>query len=346
MYSGVATFLQFLTIECFLTMTTQWGCAPGPKSGNDQFDDSFDIHDSGRWGEGCSSFTRTAGVPLWTDSMYNNLDTNTRDTLPTVSLGSKSVPPSHRPVQKRAYKRACRRAIEHGYAWYHGQSLTVQDFPAYLVERCRPVDPKQNTSHLRPNQFHSPCNRLKIVQWNASGMSLVKQDDVIAWLLQQSVDIMIIAETRWQFTNDWKLGHWAIINGGDAATKGCGVMVLINTKRFASSDIGWTSILDGRILHVRIHQHTRPIDILACYQFVDDGPKKHWNHRQQFWQQLDNVLHKLPNRNMLILAGDFNCGVVPLKGQVGSATFQWRGAPHEGQRHRDTGTFMQIVNST
>ena len=53
-----------------------------------------------------------------------------------------------------------------------------------------------------PNHYHAPGNRLKVVQWNASGMSLVKQDDVISWLLQQSIDIMVIVETRWTFTNE------------------------------------------------------------------------------------------------------------------------------------------------
>ena len=295
-------------------------------------------------GEGGSPVTGATGVTMSSDDTFDHLATKQRDTLPPLSYGSKPVPPKYKPVQKRAYKCACRRALVHGFTWYRGRCPNVTDFPTYLVDLCR-VDKTANADQClsRPNHYHAPGNRLCVLQWNASGMSLLKQDDIIAWLLQQTVDIVVLVETRWRFTNTWKVGRWALIHGGDPDSRGSGVMVMVNAKRFNSNDIGWTDVVAGHILHVRIHQSARPIDILACYQHVDDGPKKRWNARQQFWTELDTILRQLPNRNLLLVAGDFNCGVVPLRGQVGTETFRWNGVLHAGQGHKDTGQFMNIL---
>ena len=192
------------------------------------------------------------------------------------------------------------------------------------------------------NKPHAPSKRLKIFQWNCSGLSLAKMDELCHWMTLQSLDIAILSETRWTFCNDWLQAHWAIIHSG-ASYKGSGVMVLVNRHLCKSDAITWTPIYDGHLLHVRLPGFERPVDIIACYQLMNDRTPARLRQRALIWTALDEYLQRLPNRNELAVVGDFNCGTIPLCGHTGPEHFKWDGHMHAGIRHPDTDRFMDII---
>jgi hypothetical protein len=85
--------------------------------------------------------------------------------------------------------------------------------------------------------------------------------------------------------------------------------------------------MDGRLLHVRIllepeGKHSTEqgsLDVIAVYQQAwDNDPAKHArSKRLSLLHELSCLLKRLPKRNMLALAGDFNTSLRPFDQYVG-----------------------------
>ena len=50
---------------------------------------------------------------------------------------------------------------------------------------------------------HQNNKFLRYLSWNGSGMSSHKLDEVKQWCLGQRIQVLILTETRWQFSNEW-----------------------------------------------------------------------------------------------------------------------------------------------
>ncbi|CAL1169052.1 unnamed protein product [Cladocopium goreaui] len=87
-------------------------------------------------GEGCRGTTTTTEADQWHSIFYDVAAKCGHP--PPVGDNTESPSLPYTSVQKRSYRRACRRAINTGYAHYHGQKLQVTDFPAALVQKLRP----------------------------------------------------------------------------------------------------------------------------------------------------------------------------------------------------------------
>ena len=80
-------------------------------------------------------------------------------------------------------------------------------------------------------------------------------------------------------------------------------------------------------MHVRIHQGDNSIDIINLYQHVwryqldREGNTK---CREAVWRKLRQVTTKIPQRNTLIVGGDFNCTIRRMKHHIGSAVIAAR----------------------
>jgi len=60
---------------------------------------------------------------------------------------------------------------------------------------------------------------------------------------------------------------------------------------------------------VQIRTRHRPIDFICVYQHTMNSSHDRLRHRQDLWNQLDAYLAQLSRRNVLMVMGDFNCGV-------------------------------------
>ena len=218
------------------------------------------------------------------------------------------------------------------------------DFPEHLRASCLASQPCTSTAAPRtPNQIHAPGRRTQFFHWNASGMSASKLDEIKLWALQQAIDVLTICETHWSFTQEWQDDHWNFLHCGSSDDKSNGILILVRKTFCDAMNIQWHSVLTGRILHLRLHGASRPIDLIARYQYMDDHSGKRLLLRKRFWKSLQEYLPLLPKRNTFIMLGDFNCGLYAMNHLVGSEFFRWEGKLHAGHRHAETGEEMQIL---
>ena len=92
------------------------------------------------------------------------------------------------------------------------------------------------------------------------------------------------------------------------------------------------TLIQGRIQHVRIHQGVNSTDIINVYQHVwrsQEDRESNLKCRASVWTQLRQVTAHIPQRNTLLIGGDFNCTVRRLHRRVGSALSPVREAAND-----------------
>ena len=113
-------------------------------------------------------------------------------------------------------------------------------------------------------------------------------------------------------------------------------------KRLCTFDqVSWHSWIPGRLQQIRLHLKGRALDILNCYQFVRHPDK--FRDRTQFWQSLHDALSQIPNRNILLLAGDMNTSLTTANASVGVASYLWQSRRTCGPKARDQSTFKNLL---
>ena len=291
---------------------------------------------SGWRGEGCDPAMGITEVPDATFLRQIQLQQGTKQHggLPTMCerTHQRHVRPKKEQsiVAKRSIFRAYKRALQVGYAWYRGKLYSAMDF-----ERmgCSGHHSPQSTTPSdalywewqQCNRKHVNKSRLNIWQWNSGGLASNTLDEVKAWLSLQCVDIGIIVETRLTFDSQWSDADWNIVHSGEGPHKGKGILILISRRLGSLSNMRWQFHESGRLVHARLQMNPRPIDIVACYQHTYNATKACLQARDKWWNKLDQVLGGIPNRNCLILAGDFNSSLPYSPGITGSSSFHWNG---------------------
>ena len=90
-----------------------------------------------------------------------------------------------------------------------------------------------------------------------------------------------------------------------------------------AQSLRYTEVQPGRVLHVRVPGETVSLDVISVYQFVwrsTISTEANKAQRQKLIDQLAKHLSHLPNRNTLLMAGDFNSPLVSDKRHVGPCT--------------------------
>ena len=249
-------------------------------------------------------------------------------------------------VVKRSLLRACRRAIRLGSAWYKGQCLQASDFPDALRHQVIAADsPAQSEQpkRLHHQNLHVAKKRLKILTWNPGGLSLERFDEARNWFLQIQADVVIMPETRWRYTQEWQDLHWNCVHSGDPDRPGTGIMCLISRRLQKLQQLRWIDLIPGRILHVRLHFTGRCVDVIGCYQYTNSHNAQRMQERSRWWKALDDYLQQLPRRNLLALAGDFNCCTGDVPSHVGSSAYTWNHTQQTGASHNDQGCFADLI---
>lgn len=89
-------------------------------------------------------------------------------------------------ILKRSYKRALRRVQKFGSTWYRGKLLTgtTSTSPTTPIDHC----PTSVTGRRRGLN-----RRLRILNWNAGGLSKASWDALAHWLNDQIYDVILIS---------------------------------------------------------------------------------------------------------------------------------------------------------
>ena len=169
-------------------------------------------------------------------------------------------------IKKRSLKRAYNRLHTLGYTWYKGQywqnQTIIPSRPTFQVKQPRPLAP-QPVEHM-------PKNRLVVFHWNGGALSSARYRELLHWLYLQRIDIALLSETHWSYTQEWNTPHWhAIHTGRDSSQndKASGLLLLVATRLCRADQIAWQEVVPGRIIHCRLHLTLRPVDIVGIYQY-------------------------------------------------------------------------------
>lgn len=302
-------------------------------------------------GEGCDLAMEVTGVPA-PSSTFHLSGTKLHGGQPPM-CGSTSARPDtatkgRNKVVKRSLQRAYRRSIHSGFAWYRGRQYSSAEFAAMgcrtqVDVTATPVNKHLQNDWSKCNSHHSSKKRLSIWQWNCGGISSSRLDEVKAWLVMNHIDLAVLLETRLSFDSTWTDAHWHILHSGEGENRGKGIMILVSKRLCSAGDIGWQIHDSGRLVHMRLNMGTRPLDIVTCYQHVFHPSKRCLALRERWWTQLEQLLMGIPNRNGLVLLGDFNCSVSASPCITGTSSFVWKTGLCRGPQHADQGRFLQIL---
>lgn len=294
-------------------------------------------------GEGCRGPTTTAEADKW-QSILHDASANSGQP-PPVCGNTRCHPSPYTSVQKRSYKRACRRALSHGYADYHGKRMHLSDFPSSLVKTIQVAD---QTSHKGPLPLPgkpSSSPRINIMYWNSGGLSQARFLEIKHWLQVHPVDLVILAETKWNFSSTWEDSKWSYLHSSTDINRSGGLLVMV-ARSFAHPDqLGYDWVVPGRLMHVRIHGPTRALDVVAVYQYADYRDAYTIQQREQIWTAMDDCFRAIPRRNNFVCAGDFNCDLQMQPPWVGSTMFHWRNHRIAGSHHSDQRRFQALLRA-
>ena len=297
--------------------------------------------------EGCILVMEDAeALPILAATLRSQVNAKPHDMRPETCTHANHWLPATRTVVKRSLKRAYARSLHQGLSWYRGRSYTPMDFPKALRDSYKPPIQKpivQTKPLISCNQRHTDAKRFRVLNWNAGGLSASRLDEVKVWLLHQNIEVAFITETRWCFENTWTDDHFHFIHTGAPTHKGMGILCILAKRFCPGNNLKWRPVEPGRLLHVQMQLGTRSIDLVGCYQHTFAATKNCQSLRTRFWEMLDQFLHGLVQRNILVLAGDFNCDLMQTPSHSGPATFFWKGSLTRGATHADNGRFTTLL---
>ena len=246
--------------------------------------------------------------------------------------------------KKKSYIRALKRAQLHGHTWYKGKLYTAQMLG--VTPLPWQVSDTPMTSLGQPNS--SPPaklrkNRLQGLSWNIGSLGTFKFDILRQWMHQQQLDLIQLQDTRWGFTGDWTDNTFAYIHSGSHDRAG-GLLTIIR-KAFCHPDrLSWREVSPGRLLHARLYLDSTGLDLVNFYQHPWTGSDQQCrDKRSGLLDTLDGLLAGLPQRNVVILAGDFNSSLPRTPHCVGLHDFQGRRGRLSGTQHQDAQLLADIL---
>ena len=177
-------------------------------------------------------------------------------------------------IAKRALRRARARAEKAGGTNYRGRWYTADQLHNTrrgIVSPSGKPD-KKVVSSAQPRR-HQTGTRIKCVTFNISGASSSAWQECMAWLQdnQQHVDVALVQETHWkgEGSRDFMSGPWFVVTtGATSSDSKAGLAVLIHKRLGGPEQISAQTRLQGRLMHVRIHQGANSVDIINLYQSV------------------------------------------------------------------------------
>ena len=183
-----------------------------------------------------------------------------------------------------------------------------------------------NLAHVQQSNFkHSfgPKGSVKFACWNVRTLGKpTKQNmrlrELLRTLQDKKIEFAALFEVRWRGQGELVLHGSTFLYSGPLEhqhrTKGVAV-VLADTATSAWKAAGSTfDPVSERILRVRLKLHTGYLSLIAVYAPTNDDQAE----SDQFYQDLQTIILKVPKRDMLLVAGDFNA-------RVGRSEGNWNG---------------------
>ena len=159
-----------------------------------------------------------------------------------------------------------------------------------------------------PPTFKLPTQKITIGTWNVRTLHACgKVQELEHELKRYQWDIIGLAEMRWigfgEKTTDE--GHRIWYSGGEVRHEyGVGFIV---RKEVTGCVLSCTPV-SNRIISLRISSRSKNITIVQVYAPTSDHDEQ---ELEEFYEQVENVIKKIPKKDITIIQGDFNAKVGP-----------------------------------
>ena len=144
---------------------------------------------------------------------------------------------------KRAFKRAQARALVSGSTMYRGQSHSLASL-AVRYQGSRPPAAR-TSSHF----CHANGSTLSVLTWNCGGLYSSRWQELMSWLCSQdaslpdSPEIVIIQETHWSHSSEFRSGTWLCIHSGSCSQEG-GVLIMVHQRLASKASLRHAVVTD------------------------------------------------------------------------------------------------------
>ena len=149
---------------------------------------------------------------------------------------------------------------------------------------------------------------------NCGGLSTDSYNELLTWLSLRRIDVCFVQGTRWGLAEPWESHGFALIPTPSQAGAHDGLLTVVRMQFCSSASISHATVLEGRLQHVRCNLDHITIGLVNCYQHPNNTARFRPDPiqaRMSFWNAWEDLLNKLPFRNLLVVAGDFNCTLGP-----------------------------------
>ena len=234
---------------------------------------------------------------------------------------------------KRSYRRAYARSCRQGGAFYKGVWRPHSWYRPVQIT-TRPVG-----TTVRP---HTNTKALRTLTWNAGGLHAQVFRELVTYAIDASLDLIYIQETKWSYDANWSTPEFHFVHsaGEKKEDKVGGVLIMVSTRVIKRNfDIQFNVVHPGRLLHVRINMQ-QSLDLINVYQYAANDHKSTPERRYRLLLSLQKTLQGLPNRNILILAGDMNTTCTPTEKVCG----RWV-MPATELHNKDSSDLMAILST-
>ena len=227
-------------------------------------------------------------------------------------------------IAKRSLRRARTRAYATGGTHYKGTWYTRETLAkttggvSKLVPTDRPV--KSAKTPKSDKDSHLRC-----LTWNMSGGSQAAWQELMSWLSERpdDYDIVFVQETHWkqEGCRAFSSSPWFVVSSGATSKDKCGNSHSDSSNVCKSDYVSYRVLRQGRVLSVRLNHPQNGSDLLNVYQHVwrtQIDKAENLKARSSVWEAVKSSIMKSPQRNDLIIAGDFNCSIKTSRGLIGS----------------------------
>ena len=159
--------------------------------------------------------------------------------------------------------------------------------------------------HVTPDRHPATARTQQLIAcWNVRTLyQKGKLDNVVLEMDRMKINILGIAETRWQGTKSIKhKGKFMIYSGGDTHERGVGIIFDETTQKSLDS---WFPVSD-RIIVAKIKAKPFDIGTIQVYTPTSERPEE---EVEEFYEDLDKAKKYLKSQSTQIIMGDFNAKV-------------------------------------
>ena len=222
---------------------------------------------------------------------------------------------------KRSYQRACKVALAKGAALYKGRLLTAQALGAHEDQFA--VSEKPEKQSFQPIRQYHHKYEIEVLSWNAGSITSRVWNELLAILATpeyQNIKLVLLQESHWQQDQTYSSGPWSVLTCGSESRHKAGLVVLVHRSVAQLSEIRSTTIIPGHLQHVMIPWQRSRIHLLNLYQHVWDSKLSKLDNRRRrkdVLSQLETRLRRVPLRDFMLVAGDFNSHAVTERPFIG-----------------------------